>query len=235
MKKYEVIPDEAGIEAHALLYALVSKTVLEKYGQTEGETILKEITETYGIRRGERMRKNAETAGYGSDLSAFFLSGEWEGKQGENVSALSAEAETTVSEVSVCAWYGTWRKYGLLPYGSYYCRWIDKAIAEGFAGSFSLSVPCTKGAGDPVCRFVWDEAYDPSYVNREKQARSSSYVRPFSRHCEELLSSAEDVLSSVDPACSNALLEEIMHGFVRLYKNGQSHAGVKGLCPLKLG
>ena len=220
MKNYEVIPKDAGIEAHALLYALVSKTVLDHYGQKEGEAILKEITETYGIHRGERMRKNAETAGYGSDLNAFFLSGEWEGKPGENVSALSAEAESTISEVSVCAWHDTWRKYGLLPYGSYYCRWIDAAIAKGFAGSFSLSAPCSKGAGDPICRFVWNEAYDPASLNREKQARSSSFVLPFSRHCEELLSSAEDVLSSADPAGSDSLLEEVMHEFEQMHKIG---------------
>ena len=178
---------EYGIREHALYYALLAKAVLETDHLQHAETCLKHITEEYGRRRGARMRANAAALCPADDLSAFFLTGEWAGKPGENQSELLRQSHTTESRVHVCAWYDTWRKYGLLAYGTYYCRWIDPAIAEGFDGSFTLSVPQTKGAGDSVCRFVWNQPL--SALQNERP-----FLLPFSFHIEELRYTAQEVL-----------------------------------------
>lgn len=203
---------EYGIREHALYYALLAKAVLETDSLQNAETCLKHITEEYGRRRGARMRANAASLCPADDLSAFFLTGEWAGKPGENQSELLRLSHTTESRVHVCAWYDTWKKYGLLSYGTYYCRWIDLAIAEGFDGSFTLSVPQTKGAGDPVCRFVWDQP-----VNTLKSERL--YLLPFSFHIEELRHTAEDVLRRIAPEQAEAILKRTEDAFQKYISN----------------
>ncbi len=197
---------EYGIREHALYYALLAKAVLETDDLQNAEALLKLITDEYGRRRGKRMRANAETLCPSDDLSAFFLTGEWAGKPGENQSELIRHPDAAESRVRVCAWYETWKQYGLLSYGTYYCRWIDLAIAEGFDGSFTLSVPQTKGAGDSVCRFVWDQPLSALQSERP-------YLLPFSFHIEELRHTAEDVLRRTVPEQAEAILKRTEDAF----------------------
>ncbi|MBR6261515.1 MAG: L-2-amino-thiazoline-4-carboxylic acid hydrolase, partial [Erysipelotrichaceae bacterium] len=117
------------IRHHAYLYAVLCRHILECAGRQEGEKLIEAFTRDYGLRRGRRMKKNAEKG----DMSDFFIVGEWKGQPGENISCLSYEKDETVSVVTKCAWYDTWKEYGLLDYGPYYCRYIDKAICEGYA------------------------------------------------------------------------------------------------------
>jgi len=197
---------EYGIREHALYYALLAKAVLETDHLQDAETCLKHITEEYGRRRGARMRANAAALCPADDLSAFFLTGEWAGKPGENQSELLRLSHTTESRVHVCAWYDTWRQYGLLSYGTYYCRWIDLAIAEGFDGSFTLAVPETKGAGDSVCRFVWNQP-----VSALKGERP--YLLPFSFHIKELRCTAEEILRRTVPGHAEDILRRTETAF----------------------
>ena len=99
-----------GIREHALYYALLAKAVLETEHLPNAEALLETITFEYGRRRGKRMRANAETLCPSDDLSAFFRTGEWAGKPGENRSELIRNQDTTESHVHVCAWYDTWKK-----------------------------------------------------------------------------------------------------------------------------
>lgn len=197
---------EYGIREHALYYALLAKAVLETDHLQNAETCLKHITEEYGRRRGARMRANAAALCPADDLSAFFLTGEWAGKPGENQSELLWLSHTTESRVHVCAWYDTWRQYGLLAYGTYYCRWIDPAIAEGFDGSFRLSVPQTKGAGDSVCRFVWNQPVSAPESERP-------FLLPFSFHIEELRHTAQEVLYRTVPEQAKDILKRTEDAF----------------------
>ena len=98
---------EYGIREHALYYALLAKAVLETDSLQDAEALLETITSEYGRRRGARMRANAAALCPADDLSAFFLTGEWAGKPGENQSELLRQSHTTESRVHVCAWYDT--------------------------------------------------------------------------------------------------------------------------------
>lgn len=194
---------EYGIREHALYYACLARAIMEEESlpAEQKEPLLKEITQAYGIRRGRRMRDNAHAEGLPSDLHAFFVTGEWEGWPGENRSQLISEEGMSESRVDVCAWYDTWKKYGLLEYGKYYCRWIDQAIAEGFSGSFRLTVLCTKSQGGRVCRFVWDESAG-------EPVREKRYLLPFSYHLNELRKTAKEVLRKSAPECMDAIMKK---------------------------
>ncbi|MBR5755714.1 MAG: L-2-amino-thiazoline-4-carboxylic acid hydrolase [Erysipelotrichaceae bacterium] len=174
------------IREHALLYAFICRSILDNHSKEEAEDLIKKITVSYGHKRGERMRSNSDTG----DLTDFFINGEWKGKEGENISSLRAEDGRTVSEVKKCAWYDTWKENGLLEYGTYYCRCIDRSICDGYGSSFSLDVRKTKGQGDDECLFVWDESYDQKRLEESER----KHILDFDFHCKELLDTAMEII-----------------------------------------
>lgn len=171
---------------HALLYALLCKHTIEVLGKDEGEKAIEVFTRDYGLFRGRRMKDNS----LHGDINDFFINGEWRGKPGENISQMSFEEGQSISVVSKCAWYDTWKKYGLLDYGPYYCRYIDKAIAEGYGSDFTLQVEETIGQGDERCIFKWTAQADETLLNESER----KHILPFEKHCKDLLNSAEKYL-----------------------------------------
>ena len=174
------------IRHHAYLYAILCRSILQEAGEEKGEELIRAFTRSYGNARGRRMRQHSPS----KDMDGFFIAGEWKGKEGENISSLSCEKDRTVSLVTKCAWYDTWKHYGLLKEGSHYCRYIDKAICEGYDAAFSLDVPEALGLGDRRCVFIWNAPADQKKV----QETEREHILPFDFHCEELLRHALDVL-----------------------------------------
>ncbi len=183
-----------GIRDHALIYALCAKEICSALEKEKAEALIEEITVSYGRKRGERMRTKAEENHEKADINAYLIHGEWKGKPHENESVMEFHPDRTVSRVSRCAWYDTWKQYGLEEYGRYYCRYIDQALCEGFDGSFDLKVESVLSHGDPECRFVWSEASDPDYVQKTKSENKDRYILPFDFHTEEFLQCASAVL-----------------------------------------
>lgn len=175
-----------GIREHALLYAHIAGTVLEDCDQEKGEQLIQEITVSYGVKRGQRMRAKALENGETLDITAYLAHGEWQGEPGENISTMAYRTDSSVSTVSRCAWHDTWHKAGMEEYGRYYCRYIDQALCEGFGGSFRLQIPQSTGRGDDCCEFVWTQAADEKAVSARRESLGEGRILPFSFHCHEL-------------------------------------------------
>ena len=182
------------IRDHALIYALLAREIFGAMPENKAQEIIRDITVLYGHNRGQRMRQKADAAHEAADLAAYLIHGEWKGREGENQSTMEYGENTVASSVTKCAWYETWKEYGLLPYGTYYCRYIDQALCEGFGGSFWLDIPSSMGKGDSQCLFVWSEAVDEQFVAKEKKRLNDAYILPFDFHVKELLECARQVL-----------------------------------------
>lgn len=206
-----------GIEEHALLYGLLVRNACAALGEETGKTVMAEATRHYGNSRGARMKKNALRLGYGEGPEGYLLSGEWQGEPGENQSVMTYHDNCVQSDVHVCRWCDTWKKYDLMSYGPLYCRYIDKAIAEGFGGTFTLHVGSILSAGDPHCEFIWDRPADEAYVSEVRNSRKESLILPFSFHCRELLECTRDVLEKNVPDQARDILEQTENDF-RTYK-----------------
>lgn len=206
---------EIGIQQHAVLYALICKCCFLN-GEEEAEELIKEITVAYGRRRGERMRRLAEENKEEIDMNSFLIHSEWQGKEGENVSSMSFEKDRTTAEVTKCAWYDNWKEYGLPEYGSHYCRYIDKAICEGFDGAFDLKVSSVLSQGDSCCRFEWTEGADPELVIKNKT--DAKWILPFSFHCKELYQCARDVLGKHH---KEKIINEAEREFLELFPDAE--------------
>lgn len=198
------------IREHALLYALICRTVFAHHDEEEAERLIEKITKQYGHKRGKRMRANSKEG----SLLDFFVNGEWKGRDGENSSKMIFEEERTLSLVTKCAWHDTWEKYGLLEYGKYYCRHIDKAICEGYDSAFGLEVEKDMGKGDECCIFVWNEKVDEDKLNGSKK----EHILAFDHHVRELYGCAREVLNDKEE-----ILREIASSFKEL--TGEELAG----------
>ena len=178
------------IKHHAVLYALLCKNIIEAAGKDKGEELIEKFTELYGLKRGRRMKANS----LHGDLNDYFINGEWKGRDGENLSKLSFEEDKTLSVVSKCAWYDAWKQYGLTDYGSYYCRYIDKAIVKGFDEDLILNVEKAFGYGDDRCVFAWMAKADEKKVNGTKK----EHILSFDHHCKEMYDTALELLSQYE-------------------------------------
>ena len=192
------------IRHHAVLYALIVKAVSESYEKKEAEELIRKITTDYGRQRGKRMADHSKK----KDMNDFFINGEWKGREGENISQLFFHTDSTESRVKKCAWYDAWKKYDLCEYGSYYCRYIDQAICEGFDGPFDLEVPSAIGLGDEECIFIWSKKADQELINESER----KYILPFDFHCRELCDCAGRFLSE-------DLMRKIKDEFVTIFKD----------------
>ena len=176
---------EIGNRHHAVLHALLAKHTFAKYADAADR--IRVFTEQYGLKRGRRMAANALSQGDPCDMTSFFIYGEWSPAGSCNESQMHYETDACISEVRVCAWFEAWKEYGLEEYGRLYCRYIDKAIAEGFAGSFRLTVKEAFGYGDNRCVFFWDSSCDTERLAGARKKNGQRYIRPFSFHSQELI------------------------------------------------
>ena len=167
-------------------------------------TIKEDLTKNLGLE--EQFVDFTYPIGLNLYTAGYMLSGEWQGEPGENRSELFYETDSVRSEVHVCKWCDTWKKYDLLSYGPLYCQYIDKAIAEGFDGDFTLHVKSILSAGDAVCTFVWDQPADETAVADIRKKRQESLIRPFSFHCAELLRCTKEILEETVPQKSMEIL-----------------------------
>lgn len=198
---------EIGIREHALFYGLLAKNVCLSLGKAKGKQIMHDITYAYGYHRGERMRNTALQNGDTPDMLAYFVYGEWKGKQGENISTMEYRNDCSISTVHKCAWIDTWQKYDLMDYGPLYCRDIDVAIKDGFNGGFDLTVEKSKGRGDDVCLFHWTQPADETKLLEIKKENKDRFIKPFSFHVQDLLEAAEKILAEKVPDKAEQILQ----------------------------
>ncbi|MBR3358712.1 MAG: L-2-amino-thiazoline-4-carboxylic acid hydrolase [Solobacterium sp.] len=206
-----------GIEQHAVLYALLVKNACGHLGEQEGRNIMAKATYAYGIRRGQRMAAHADSRHDARDMNAFFIYGEWAGDPGENISSMSYTEDASISTVRKCAWYDAWKKHGLLKEGTLYCHYVDNGLADGFGGSFGLTVKQAIGKGDPCCVFRWNEPADPDYTASRKAEDSGKYILPFSFHCQELLDTVKETLQEAAPDHAEAILDSALNEYSAVF------------------
>lgn len=174
------------------------------------------VTRAYGVHRGKRMRETALAHQDPADLQSYFVYGEWKGKPGENQSEMTYEKDSTVSTVHRCAWFDTWKQYGLEQYGTLYCHYIDYALTEGFAGNFGLDVEQSFSRGDRQCIFRWNQGVDKEKLQQIRNDNQDAYIRSFSFHCSDMLAIARLILHREIPSLADRIIEETEKDFESL-------------------
>lgn len=190
------------IEHHAVMFALLSKNIMEQFNEDGKEAVLKAVTK-YGNERGARMAQNALNHGDELTVMANQAYGEWKPDyDGQMVFGRLRTEPTLRTFISKCAWCEAWKEHDLLEYGKYYCVDIDNAVFQGFCSDF-VCTPLTESMsfGGERCDFDWGEPLTEEEVvklDEKKKELGTTCMKDFNFHTAHLLHSV-----------SNTLLEEL--------------------------
>ena len=103
-----------------------------------------------------------------------------------------------------CPWVVSWEKSGLMEYGKYYCRIVDKAILRGFNPGLNLEMPSyLSKEGSKYCEFHWkDLVVDEAQIERTKAIASEigeSCVKDFVFHTAHVFSTLNKCACQMNP------------------------------------
>lgn len=143
---------------HALLFAWLSRAVIEQVGRDRGERVIRKAIRRYGEERGLRMALRAQGDGNTLSMTNYMAYGEWKANPEETEQTLFAEDAGIRMEVHRCPWHRAWEEAGIMEYGRLYCLEIDTALARGFNPELTLEVNSTLSNDGRNCEFVFRQA-----------------------------------------------------------------------------
>ena len=185
---------------HAVLFGLIAKETIQRFGPVEGETCIRKAIRRYGEQRGKRMAKRAQADGQELSMTNYQIYGEWLPSDPTRMQSQMKETPPDLrARVTVCPWNDAWRKYDLLQYGRLYCQGIDAALVKGFNPELSIEVGKTLSNQGEPCEFTYCNAslahQDTIRVIEERRAASGGkHTMPWDYHCGHLYTTARQVL-----------------------------------------
>ncbi len=151
-------PNRFAAAHHALLFAWISRAVVERVGEDRGESVTRKAVRRYGEERGRRMARRAQACGHALSMANYFAYGEWEAGPGEMEQQIVEKVPHARVHVHKCPWHTAWENNGLVQYGRVYCLEIDEALVRGFNSGLKVNVNSTQTNGDDRCEFVFHNA-----------------------------------------------------------------------------
>jgi len=177
--------------SHALLFALIARQVITRYGGQKGPPALRKAIRRYGEQRGRRMALRAQANGDELTMTNFLIYGEWRAvTDGGQQERMEEQSDLRVL-VQRCPWDETWKEANLLPYGRYYCQEIDAALLRGFNPDLLIEVNQTLSNDGLPCEFVYRQAFlEPGktlpYIRDKAALLEPQRLMPWEYHCGHL-------------------------------------------------
>ena len=200
---------------HALLFAFISKSVIQETGTEKGEPVIQEAVREYGRQRGKRMALRAKKNGHGLTMDNYFAYGEWAVPKNEMSFKFVEKTPHARMQIYRCPWHETWKDKGLLEYGKYFCQEIDEALVHGFNPDLVIRVNSTRTNGGEVCDFVFRDAGLSFFkflglAFKKKVRPGKNAVMPWEYHCGHLYKTMGQVIrrdlgEKADTVMANAL------------------------------
>ena len=204
---------------HALLFAYMSRSVLERAGEERGSEIVRAAVRTYGQQRGRRMARRAKANGHPLDMLGFLVNGELRVGPGETEQAVLASAPDLVTRVQRCPWNTAWREHGVLEAGRLYCQEIDAALIRGFNPGLQITVGKTQSNEGEPCEFIFHGAR-LSGLNKLRYLAGKSIWPgtrarlPWEYHAGNLCKTATEAISqALGAAASQAVQQAALEEF----------------------
>ena len=144
---------------HALLFAWMSREVVQRAGEEQGESVMRQAISRYAEQRGQRMALRAQANGHALTMNHYLVYGEWRPADPNASASETVEHEPQLKKhVLKCPWHTAWQDNDLMPYGRFYCLEVDEALARGFNPDLTVEVNCTKPNDADYCEFVFHDA-----------------------------------------------------------------------------
>jgi len=186
---------------HALLFAWMSREVVERAGEERGEEVMRKAVQRYGQQRGKRMalRAQANEQDVTLNMFDFLVYGEWEAKDEEAHERVVLETEPNFHvKVTKCPWNDAWKEGDLSSFGRFYCLEVDHALIDGFNPKLKLEVNATLPNDQKECDFVfYDAQLSPENMGLLEMCRAEVHdkaVMPWDYHLGHLYKTVGEVV-----------------------------------------
>ena len=143
---------------HAMLFAWLSRAIIERAGEEQGARIVRQAVRRYGEQRGRRMALRARANGHPLTMANYVAYSEWEGGKDEAEQQVAERAPDTRVLIHRCPWNNAWAENDLTAYGRFYCQEVDEALVRGFNPDLRLDVNSTLPNEGTSCEFVYHDA-----------------------------------------------------------------------------
>lgn len=140
--KYTEVQEREGLEVltmfaiMAKIFAHISKSVVERFGEEGREVVMKGVG-TFGEERGRDIARRAAAVGKPNSMDNYLSNYDMGRSELFEYETLfhTTEIEQTFTK---CAFAEQWKKDGMEEYGILYCHMIDPSIAKGFNPNFEV-------------------------------------------------------------------------------------------------
>ncbi len=140
-----------GFGLGALLFATLSKVIVERLGREKGEEIIKEAVQRFGRERGRRIAKKVALGGKPLSLKNWLI---YTDIDAENFPVKPyLDNGDLVAPVRECSFNTTAKAWGLEEFSSIYCKYADHAILEGYNPDVKLILEDRHVTGRDHCLF----------------------------------------------------------------------------------
>lgn len=140
-----------GFGLAAQLFASMAKVVLDRLGPVEGEALVKEAVDNFGMERGKRIAARVQEEGLPLTLKNWLTHTDIGSENFGNVPDL--ENGDLVVRVSDCTFFKAAEEWGLGEYAGIYCKYADPAILRGYNPDIKLVLDSRHSTGEDHCRF----------------------------------------------------------------------------------
>jgi len=140
-----------GFGLGAVLFATISKVLVERLGRERGEELIKEAVQRFGRERGRRIAKKVSSLGKPLSLKNWLI---YTDIDAENFPVRPyIDNNDLVAPVRECAFNRAAKAWGLEEFSSLYCKYADYAILEGYNPDVKLLLEDRHGTGKDHCLF----------------------------------------------------------------------------------
>ena len=207
---------------HVMLFAWMSRAVIERAGPERGEPLMRKAVRRYREQRGRRMALRAAQNGHALSMANFIAYGEWAAGEGEMAQEMVEKAPHARVLVHRRPWHQAWEANDLLPYGRPYCQEIDEALVRGFNPGLKLDVNSTRTNDGIPCEFVFHDAsltlprlLALAYKKAVKPGKQA--VMPWSYHLGHLFKTASEVIIQEPGETGREAVEAALAAFTAHY------------------
>ena len=185
---------------HALLFAWISRAVVQQVGEKKGEDVMRKAVRRYGQQRGTRMALRAQAKDQDLSLNMFDFQvyGEWESDDADFGRLILGTDPHFHVRVAKCPWNDAWGENDLLNFGRIYCLEVDQALIEGFNPKLKLEVNTTLPNDQKDCDFVFHDAYlNTENMGLLEMCRAEIHdtaIMPFDYHLGHLYKTVGEVI-----------------------------------------
>jgi hypothetical protein len=214
---------------HALLFAWISKAVIEAIGEESGGTIMRRAVIRYGMQRGRRMALRAKANGDELTMDNYMAYVELKMPKEEMKQKLVERSPHAAIHVFKCSWHSAWEDNDLMAYGRYFCMEVDKAVVKGFNKDLCIDVNATQPNDGTHCDFVFHDAQlkgrkMASFIYKKLIRPGKNAIMPWEYHCGHIYKTTTEVLIEELGERAISMIDKGMEDFGKRY--GDSSAVV---------